>query len=127
MGTCCGKKEKEFEIVVDEGTLMRPQSDRSELEVIPDTTHHEIKFSRGHWIGQKDGNIEEFYTLNDIIGTGGFGTVKECTLILTGEKRAVKIIPKSKVRFIFDIKNEIEILKKLVTYIYIYIYILGPP
>ena len=37
-------------------------------------------------------SFQEKYSLGQVLGEGAYGQVKECILIETGEKRAVKIV-----------------------------------
>lgn len=57
-----------------------------------------------------------FIKKNKLIGSGTYGTVIKATLKGTSQKRAIKIIPKKKVKNPERFKNEIEIMRKLVHY-----------
>jgi len=61
-------------------------------------------------------NVVKYFVLGKTIGEGTFGKVKLGTHILTGEKVAVKILEKSKIREVADVERvarEIHILKLL--------------
>ena len=60
------------------------------------------------------GLIEDYYEFSETIGKGGFGVVKIIRDKATGEKRAVKIIAKSKCQTIKNLSEEITILQRLV-------------
>lgn len=62
-----------------------------------------------------DGKIEQFYDINlkKVIGSGTYGSVVKATLKGTKNSRAVKVIPKSKVKNPDRFKKEIDILRQL--------------
>ena len=49
-----------------------------------------------------------------LIGSGTYGTVIKATLKGSSQKRAIKLIPKNKVKNPERFKNEIDIMRKLV-------------
>lgn len=51
-----------------------------------------------------------------LIGSGSYGTVIKATLKQTKIKRAIKIIPKNKVKNPERFKSEIDIMRKLVIF-----------
>lgn len=59
--------------------------------------------------------IDDCYTLNSlVIGKGSFGVVKKATLKVTGATRAVKVIPKERMKDKQSaLKREIQIMKRL--------------
>ena len=64
------------------------------------------------------------YNINpEQIGSGNYGTVKKVTHKTTKQERAVKIIPKSKIKDITRFKTEVEILRTVV----IIFFIIGSP
>ncbi len=75
-------------------------------------------FQASELVGEKKGNILESYTFEKNLGSGAFGEVKRAKHKLTGIVRAIKIIKKSGMSEseIQDLKNEIEILRKLVSF-----------
>lgn len=60
-----------------------------------------------------EGKIEQFYDINlkKVIGSGTYGSVVKATLKGTKNTRAVKVIPKSKVKNPDRFKKEIDILR----------------
>ncbi|CAD8100790.1 unnamed protein product [Paramecium sonneborni] len=73
-------------------------------------------FLRKQWfIMTHEGKIEQFYDINlkKVIGSGTYGSVVKATLKGTKNQRAVKVIPKSKVKNPDRFKKEIDILRQL--------------
>lgn len=81
----------------------------------PITKESEVKFKVSELIGEKKGNIEDFYVFEKILGEGAFGKVKLSKHKATGLQRAVKIISKANMSKAEEnsLRNEIEILRNL--------------
>jgi calcium-dependent protein kinase len=70
-----------------------------------------IKISKTTMIKKNDNKIEEVYKLGKkALGAGGFGVVTKCRHRVTKLDRAVKTIPRKKVRNIEQFRAEISIL-----------------
>jgi len=74
-----------------------------------------MKFKKDNLIIDIERPIKEKYHLsNKILGQGTYGCVVKAVLKSNKkEERACKIIPKSKVKDVSRLKQELEILKKL--------------
>ncbi|KAI8877278.1 Pkinase-domain-containing protein [Backusella circina FSU 941] len=54
------------------------------------------------------------YTINEVLGSGSFGSVKRATRISDGKEVAIKVIPKRNVKNHFDmVQDEVGVLKDL--------------
>ncbi|CAD8132757.1 unnamed protein product [Paramecium octaurelia] len=75
----------------------------------------EVFFKKQWFILSHQGKIEQFYDINlkKVIGSGTYGSVVKATLKGTKNQRAVKVIPKSKVKNPDRFKKEIDILRQL--------------
>jgi calcium-dependent protein kinase len=68
---------------------------------------------RREWlISSKNENIKDFYHFESKnIGEGGHGVVKLATRLQDSARRAVKVIPKKKIKNLIDLNKEIAIMK----------------
>jgi len=74
----------------------------------------ELKIVKKTFITKQD-NINDVYLLDaKEIGSGNYGVVKKLVHKLTKQERAVKIIPKSKIKNVDRFKSEVEILRSVV-------------
>ncbi|CAK88776.1 unnamed protein product (macronuclear) [Paramecium tetraurelia] len=75
----------------------------------------EVFLKKQWFIMTHEGKIEQFYDINlkKVIGSGTYGSVVKATLKGTKNQRAVKVIPKSKVKNPDRFKKEIDILRQL--------------
>lgn len=74
----------------------------------------EIPITRQHLISSHPGNIAEFYEFDTkTLGEGSFGFVKVATRIGSSMKRAIKVIPKKKVKNTELLSSEINIMKQI--------------
>ncbi len=63
----------------------------------------------------KQENINDLYTMEiKPIGSGNFGIVKKAVHKVSKQERAIKIIPKSKIRDLTRFKSEVDILRTVV-------------
>lgn len=67
------------------------------------------------FVNRSVGGLRKHYKIGQILGQGGFGEVRKCRHIVTGEERAVKYLDKTKLsaeetNLIF---NEVDILSKM--------------
>ncbi len=75
----------------------------------------DVKIVKKTFITKQD-NIHDVYLLDaSEIGKGNYGVVKKLIHKTTKQERAVKIIPKSKIKNIDRFKTEVEILRSVVT------------
>ena len=74
-----------------------------------------VKFGVRNFVDQKEGTLESYYDIGDLVGEGGFGEVYSCYHIDTGDERAVKVMEKSlkKQSINEEIVKEYQILKEL--------------
>jgi hypothetical protein len=54
-----------------------------------------VKFTAKNFVTQRPGTLESFYSLGDLLGSGGFGEVYSCVHKETGSERAVKVLIKN--------------------------------
>lgn len=81
--------EKEAPVDVDQGFIIRKQS----------------------FIVKNDEKIEDVYDIGKKpLGSGSFGTVYKCVHKESGKKRAVKKVPRKKIKNMEKFKNEIKVL-----------------
>ena len=60
----------------------------------------------------KKTNIQDYYNIETAnLGSGTYGTVKKVTHKITKQERAVKIIPKNKIKNMERFKMEVDILR----------------
>ena len=62
---------------------------------------------------ENSGQINDYYEFYDAVGKGAFGVVRVVSNKVTGDKRAVKLIEKSKCQTSASLAEEIRILQKL--------------
>ena len=76
-----------------------------------------LKVKKGWFIQTGNGTVEENYDYSDQkeLGQGTYGKVVRATNKITKATRAIKIIPKAKVKNHERFATEINILKNLVT------------
>lgn len=60
-------------------------------------TGNSFKYGTDLYINLKNGSIEQFYTIGEVIGVGAFGNVNLVTHKLRGTKRALKTLSKNKI------------------------------
>lgn len=75
-----------------------------------------VKVKKTWFIRSKEGKIEDYYNLKankEVLGTGTYGSVIKATTKDGNQPRAIKIIPKGKVKDAERFKSEIQILSQL--------------
>ena len=66
------------------------------------------------FIKKNESRVEEVYRISKKpLGTGAYGVVSKCTHLTTKQERAVKKVPKKKIKNMERFKQEITILQKL--------------
>ena len=74
----------------------------------------ELKIQKKSFINKLE-NVGETYTLDPkLIGSGNYGVVRKAVHKLSQQERAIKIIPKSKIRDLARFKGEVDILRTVV-------------
>lgn len=78
----------------------------------------DITLKKTWFIKNREGRIEQVYDMNTkkVLGSGTYGSVIKATIKGSKQGRAVKIIPKSKVKNPEKFKKEIDILRTLVSF-----------
>jgi len=79
-------------------------------------TNNNVTVKKTWFIKSKEGKIEDYYSFRpekDLLGQGTYGNVIKATTKDTTQPRAIKIIPKIKVRNQDRFKTEIEIMRNL--------------
>jgi len=74
----------------------------------------QMNVNKGIFITYKKGQIENDYTIGEIVGSGAFGTVRKVTHKDTQNSRALKIIKKNPKQDSARMYLEVDILKKLI-------------
>lgn len=72
-----------------------------------------VALERKWFVTSSDDDINRHYELSEEIGSGGFARVLLGTHRLTGERRAIKLLQKKKVKDYETFKSEIEIMSRL--------------
>lgn len=75
-----------------------------------------VKVKKTWFIQSREGKVEDFYNTKankEVLGTGTYGSVVKATTKDGNQPRAIKIIPKGKVRDAERFKSEIQILSQL--------------
>eukprot|EP01098_Paradermamoeba_levis_P008210 TRINITY_DN3403_c0_g1_i3.p1 TRINITY_DN3403_c0_g1~~TRINITY_DN3403_c0_g1_i3.p1 ORF type:complete len:337 (-),score=60.15 TRINITY_DN3403_c0_g1_i3:74-1084(-) len=99
----------------------KPEAPKQEVAPTPKTGNQETDEQRGRapnsgGLATTPGDIEKYYELGKRIGSGSFSIVREAVEKKTGEKRAVKCIPKSLVeneKSMVNLRREITNLKNV--------------
>lgn len=73
----------------------------------------DIFYNKENFVFYKNEDIGNHYEILDLLGEGSFGTVFKGVHKITGEERAFKVIPRSKIKKADRFINEINTLKKL--------------
>lgn len=71
------------------------------------------RITRQLLITSRTDDIEAHYMFEGDLGKGAYGQVKLAVHIITGQRRAIKILPKSRIKDYVTFQNEFEILIKL--------------
>lgn len=58
---------------------------------------------------EDESDVDRIYQFGEVLGKGAFGVVKEVTSRETGEKYAVKIVPKNKVSSVCNSRLEVRL------------------
>jgi calcium-dependent protein kinase len=112
MGCCALTPKKQ----PPKNTLTKPAPPKSTQAIdVEEIKFKEIKFQKQMFVKQKEGKAESKFRYVRQLGRGTFGTVYFATDRETGINRAIKVISKSSRNgvAISDIKNEIDLLKRL--------------
>ncbi|CAG9322054.1 unnamed protein product [Blepharisma stoltei] len=74
-----------------------------------------LRIAQGDFVVEQNGKITDNYTLGSLLGRGDYSSVRLCTHKATGLKRAVKILPRSRManEEISACLNEVSILRAL--------------
>jgi hypothetical protein len=75
-----------------------------------------ITIKSEQFIHQSEGRLEATYGLEDILGSGAYGRVYSATHLVTGAKRAVKVLERDKLpeSQVNQMLSEVYMLKSLV-------------
>ena len=76
-----------------------------------------VVFNLSNVRSERTGTLESRYETLYILGSGAYGEVRKIRDRITDDIKAVKLISKEKCRTVEKLNEEIEILKKLVSYI----------
>lgn len=75
--------------------------------------NRQLIVKRQSFVGMNSDPIEQHYQLMDQLGVGAFGRVLKAQHLSTGQFRAIKIIPKARIRDYISFQNELDILRTL--------------
>jgi len=79
-------------------------------------TSPDLKISKKTFITKQE-HIEDFYKIDaKQLGSGNFGVVRKAMHKVSKQERAIKIVPKSKIRDLARFKTEVDILRTVVFY-----------
>ncbi len=74
----------------------------------------EILLKRSQFLRKQDKIADSYDVAPKALATGSFGEVRVCTHKLTKDKRAVKIVPKYKLKNVDNFLNEIDLMRLVV-------------
>ena len=107
MGICSSKKSKKDDLAIKPKQWPNSPTRRH--------TGNSFKYGTDLYINLKNGSIDTFYTIGEVLGVGAFGQVVKATHKYSGQVRALKTLAKEKI--INEEKEkmfaEVNVLRKL--------------